>query len=204
MPIPSIERVSQLVADPVAAHGLDLEDVSLISAGTQSTVRVIVDREGGVSLDAIAAVSRDISAALDAADESDDDAYTLEVTTPGINRPLTQPRHWRRARGRKVRVRTPTEKFDARVGEVSEGPEGSEASEGSEGEGPHVALVVVADPKVGPVLRTVLLSEVTEAVVKVEFSPPNPRELELAGGVTPGRPTPGTVDDSIEVEEADK
>ena len=96
----SAARLSELLAPVVAGSGADLEDVSVSKAGKRSVVRVVVDRDGGVSLDDVADVSRVISDALDALDEQDPAAlgpsYVLEVTSPGVDRPLTQPRHWRR------------------------------------------------------------------------------------------------------------
>ena len=96
----SAARISELLAPVVAEAGADLEDVSVSKAGKRSVVRVVVDRDGGVSLDDVADVSRGISDALDALDEQDPSAlgpsYVLEVTSPGVDRPLTQPRHWRR------------------------------------------------------------------------------------------------------------
>jgi ribosome maturation factor RimP len=93
-----------LVEPVVLASGYDLEDVAVTSAGRRSIVRVVVDRDGGIDLDAVADVSRAISEALDAADAFGDAAYTLEVTSPGVDRPLTEPRHWRRNVGRLVEV----------------------------------------------------------------------------------------------------
>jgi ribosome maturation factor RimP len=96
----SATRLSELLAPVVAETGADLEDVSVSKAGKRSVVRVVVDRDGGVSLDDVADVSRGISEALDALDEQEPGAlgasYVLEVTSPGVDRPLTQPRHWRR------------------------------------------------------------------------------------------------------------
>ena len=91
------------VLDPVVTDaGFDLEDVSVSAAGRRQVVRVVVDRDGGVDLDAVADVSRVVSEALDADDVAGDTPYTLEVTSPGVDRPLTEPRHWRRAAGRLV------------------------------------------------------------------------------------------------------
>ncbi|HEU5265463.1 MAG TPA: ribosome maturation factor RimP [Jatrophihabitans sp.] len=98
----------RVLLDPVvAAAGYDLEDLTVSSAGRRSVVRVIVDADGGVDLDAVAAVSRLVSETLDADAEADRllrGAYVLEVSSPGVDRPLTEPRHWRRATGRLVAV----------------------------------------------------------------------------------------------------
>jgi ribosome maturation factor RimP len=110
----------------VTPFGLDLEDVSVAQAGRRAVVRVTVDGDGGVSLDEVAQVSRAISDALDALDGAADPlggvAYTLEVSTPGVSRPLTTPTHWRRAVGRLVEVEIDNEKLTARIVEV--GPDG--------------------------------------------------------------------------------
>jgi ribosome maturation factor RimP len=99
------ERLAALIEPVVVAAGYDLEDVSVVPAGRRSLVRVVVDGDQGVSLDAVADVSRAVSAVLDKDDGVMGPApYVLEVTSPGVDRPLTEPRHWRRAAGRLVRV----------------------------------------------------------------------------------------------------
>lgn len=93
------------IIDPiVTADGLDLEDLDVALVGRRRRVRVVVDTDGGVDLDRCAEVSRAISAALDERDVAGDEPYTLEVSSPGVSRPLTLPRHWRRNVGRLVRV----------------------------------------------------------------------------------------------------
>ena len=93
-----------MLAPVVAAAGLDLESVRVTTAGRRRLLRIVVDADGGPSLDDIALLSQNLSAALDDSDAMGDAAYTLEVSSPGVDRPLTEPRHWRRARGRLVRV----------------------------------------------------------------------------------------------------
>jgi ribosome maturation factor RimP len=88
----------------IAEAGFDLEDVLVTPAGRRRQVRVIVDGDDGVSLDDVAVVSQEISAALDGSETMGSGPYVLEVTSPGVDRPLTQPRHWRRASGRLVRA----------------------------------------------------------------------------------------------------
>ncbi len=96
----SAARLSELVRPELAAVGYDLEDLTVTAAGKRSVVRVVVDKDGGVTLDDVADVSRVISDALDAAEEQDPSllgaTYVLEVSSPGVDRPLTEPRHWRR------------------------------------------------------------------------------------------------------------
>jgi ribosome maturation factor RimP len=104
------EHLLDVLAPLVSDAGYDLEDVTVTSAGRRSLVRVIVDADGGIDLDAVAVVSRIVSDALDADAESPTSpralagAYVLEVSSPGVDRPLTEHRHWRRAVGRLVTV----------------------------------------------------------------------------------------------------
>lgn len=106
------EQLMRTLAEGVVADaGFDLEDLSVVNAGRRRLVQVIIDGDAGVPLDAAAAVSRALSVAFDAAEEQDAAAfgsapYTLEVTSPGIGRPLTAPRHFHRARGRLVSLVT--------------------------------------------------------------------------------------------------
>ncbi|HWA65008.1 MAG TPA: ribosome maturation factor RimP [Mycobacteriales bacterium] len=97
-------QLRDLLGPVVTAAGYDLEDVEVSTAGRRSVVRVVVDRDGGIDLDAVAEISRPVSEALDAADAFGESAYVLEVTSPGVDRPLTEPRHWRRNVGRLVEV----------------------------------------------------------------------------------------------------
>lgn len=100
----STDRLEDLLASTASACGVDLEGVELTSAGRRRVLRVLVDRDGGLTLDDIADVSRAISRDLDADDALGPQAYTLEVSSPGVDRPLTLPRHWRRNVGRLVKV----------------------------------------------------------------------------------------------------
>ena len=104
----SAARLRELVAPEVATEGYDLEDLTVTAAGRRSVVRVVVDKDGGVTLDDIADVSRTVSDVLDRLDQTDPDllaaTYVLEVSSPGVDRPLTQPRHWRRNVRRLVTV----------------------------------------------------------------------------------------------------
>jgi ribosome maturation factor RimP len=101
-------RLVQLLAPLVEAAGLDLEDVSVSAAGRRSVVRVVVDKDGGAPLDDVAEVSRVVSEVLDALDAAEPGAlgasYVLEVSSPGVDRPLTAPRHWRRNTDRLVKA----------------------------------------------------------------------------------------------------
>jgi len=101
-----VPRLTQLLAPVVTASGHDLEGLEVTPAGRRRVVRMVVDRDGGVSLDDVADVSRAVSEALDDIDAREPallgGAYVLEVSSPGVDRPLTEPRHWRRNVGRLV------------------------------------------------------------------------------------------------------
>jgi len=101
-------RLRELIAPIVESAGYDLEDLSISRAGRRHVLRIIVDGDGGVSLDTVAELSREISAALDDAEDSGgqftEREYVLEVSSPGVDRPLTHPRHWRRNIGRLISV----------------------------------------------------------------------------------------------------
>jgi ribosome maturation factor RimP len=97
-------RIADVIRPVVAAVGMDLESVRVTAAGRRRLLRVVVDSDRGVSLDDAAAVSRELSAALDAVAVMGDFPYTLEVSSPGVDRPLTDRRHWQRAAGRLVQV----------------------------------------------------------------------------------------------------
>jgi ribosome maturation factor RimP len=118
------EAISAVVAPVVAGAGYDLEELTVSRAGRRYLVRLIVDSDQGVSLDAVAEVSRAVSAALDRAEEAGGELlageYQLEVSSPGVDRPLTQPRHWRRNRGRLVKVAVAGRQVTARVLDADE------------------------------------------------------------------------------------
>jgi ribosome maturation factor RimP len=150
------ERLEPVVADAVARAGFELEQVHVQQAGRTRLVKVIVDGENGIGLDEVAVVSKAVSEALDSQDDVLSGAYTLEVTSPGLDRPLTKPRHWRRARLRKVAVRGGGEKFTARVGDADD-------------EG--VELLVDGE------LRRMGYTEIEHAVIEVEFREPPAAEI---------------------------
>ena len=105
-PAPQVEPadLARLLAPVVHAAGLDLETVRVSPAGRRRLLRLVVDADGGIGLDEIAEISREVSARLDASDVMGEVPYTLEVSSPGVDRPLTERRHWRRAVGRLVSV----------------------------------------------------------------------------------------------------
>jgi ribosome maturation factor RimP len=108
------------VVEPVVVRaGYDLEDLTVSRAGRRHVVRVVVDADGGINLDAVAVVSRAVSAGLDAAEDTGGELlageYQLEVSSPGVDRPLTLPRHWRRNVGRLVKVGVDDRQLTGRV-----------------------------------------------------------------------------------------
>ena len=160
------DRIAAVIQPVVAAAGMDLESVRVTAAGRRRLLRVVVDSDGGVSLDDAAAVSRELSAALDTVAVMGDFPYTLEVSSPGVDRPLADPRHWRRAVGRLVKV-TVTDSGGARAvsGRIS----------AADADG--VTLDVEGDPKTRRRFPYALLGP---GAIQVEFGHP-PSELGATG-----------------------
>jgi ribosome maturation factor RimP len=100
------DQIEQELATPLSALGLDVEAVELTAAGKRSVLRIAVDGDEGVTLDDIANAAKKVSETLDATDVMGEQSYTLEVTSRGVDRPLTLPRHWRRNNDRLVKVTT--------------------------------------------------------------------------------------------------
>jgi ribosome maturation factor RimP len=112
------DRLETLVEDCVSALGLDVEAVELSSGGRRRVLRIAVDTDGGVGIDTITEATRALSEVLDASDVMGTQAYTLEVTSRGVERPLTLPRHWRRNAGRLARATlTDDTTVEGRIGE---------------------------------------------------------------------------------------
>jgi len=135
--------VEALVGPVVEASGLELWEVSFRGEGGRSVLRVSVDREGGVDLDTIAAVSERLSRRLDLEDFGPR-GYTLEVSSPGLERPLRTPDHFGRSVGQQVKVKTKEPVSGSRVHEgalVSADAEAiTIASEGGELRVPHADI----------------------------------------------------------------
>jgi ribosome maturation factor RimP len=153
-------RLHTLLGPLAAADGYDVEDVVVTPAGNRRLVRVLADRDGGITLDDVATLSRTVSDALDASDLMGATPYVLEVSSPGVDHPLTLARHWRRAAGRLVTV-----------GVAGAGPLTARVT-GVEGE-------VVAFSLPDGTGVTHLLSALGKGTVQVEFSRPGgPDDLE--------------------------
>jgi ribosome maturation factor RimP len=98
------DRIEAELVDPLRVLGLDVEAVEVTPAGKRRVVRVAVDKDGGVTLDDVADATREVSRVLDESDVMGEMPYTLEVTSRGVDRPLTLPRHWRRNEDRLVKA----------------------------------------------------------------------------------------------------
>jgi ribosome maturation factor RimP len=176
---PTAARLAGWIEPVVGDAGYDLEELVVTPAGRRSIVRVVVDRDQGVSLDDVADVSRAVSDALDAHDDGmGRTPYVLEVTSPGVDRPLTEQRHWRRNAGRLVVVAVgpagSTEQVTGRITAVDD----------------HgVTLAVEAAGKPGakkrpPTPRQVPWAELGAGHVQVEFGRPGTGEdSDQDGGV---------------------
>lgn len=164
------------LAAPLASMGVDLEAVEVQKAGRRHVVRIVVDRDGGVDLDTVADVSRRVSDLLDAEPLATvvPGPFVLEVSSPGVDRPLTLERHWRRAVTRLVDVRL---------------VDGTSVTGRVAGASPDaLALDVDGTPRLLP------WGEVDHGLVQVEFN----RTGELAGVLDAGSAQPADDDDPEE------
>ncbi len=162
--LPSPEQVIELLRDKFARAGYEIDDVSVDAGARPARIRVIADGDIPLDLDSAAALSRSAEDLLDGLD-TDELPYLLEVSSPGVDRPLTAEKHFRRARGRKVQL-TLNDGTDltGRLGVTADGA---------------ADLVVRAGR--GWTVRRIPLADIGKCVVQVEFSTPGAEELELAG-----------------------
>ncbi|MEZ0581086.1 ribosome maturation factor RimP [Nocardioides sp. MH1] len=152
----TVAAVSAAVTGPLEQLDLDVEAVELTPAGKRRVLRIAVDKDGGVSLDDVAAATRAINDVLDATAALGEQPYTLEVTSRGVDRPLTLPRHWRRNATRLVKATLADgSAVTGRIGESDE---------------EQVVLDVDGAP------RTVRYDEVKKALVQIEFNRKNEDE----------------------------
>ena len=144
------EEILQIL-EPIASNmGIDLEDVEIKSAGKHSIVQVSIDKDGGINLDEVAQISNQISEALDAKEVLGEKPYTLEVGSPGIDRALTLPRHWRRNNGRLVKINFGS---NSEIGRIIESDE------------EKVSLEVKGKT------RSINFDKIDKAFIQVEFNP---------------------------------
>lgn len=162
--LPSPEQVIELLGAQFERAGYEIENVTIDSRAEPPRIVVVADGDTPLDLDAAAELARSASERLDTVDTGPT-TYVLEVTSPGVARPLTTEKHFRRARGRKVEIElADAASLTGRLGALSDG----------------VVDLVVRDGS-GWAVRPIPLSEIRKAVVQVEFSPPSAKERELAG-----------------------
>jgi ribosome maturation factor RimP len=99
-----LEEIAVAITPAIEAAGCYLEEVTLTPAGKRKIMTVIVDGDTNLSLDQVTAVSKEVSAIVEVLPALGDTPFTLEVTSPGVDRPLTHPRHWRKNHGRLITV----------------------------------------------------------------------------------------------------
>ena len=162
--LPSQMQVIELLDGEFARAGYEIEDVVIDERSQPPRITVIADGDTALDLDTVAELSRSASTLLDSKRDIAG-TYVLEVSSPGVDRPLTSAKHFRRARGRKVELSlTDGTQVTGRVGETRD----------------DVVDVVIREGRDWTV-RPISLGDVVKAVVQVEFSQPPHRELELAG-----------------------
>ncbi|MGK5631352.1 ribosome maturation factor RimP [Streptomyces sp. URMC 123] len=150
------ERLRGLLEPLVAARDLDLEEIEVTPAGKRRVLRIVVDSDGGVQLDECAEVSRVVSEALDESDVMGGAPYVLEVTSPGADRPLTEPRHYRRATGRLIKA------------SLVEGGELIARIVSVDDDGLELEVPGVKGRK--PTARRIAFAEIAKARVEIEFN----------------------------------
>lgn len=166
------QRLKEYLEPTVSAHGLYLEDVDVRTGADHRTVNVIVDLiegTGNVDLDSLAEVSQAVSEAMDCAPVQPGPAYDLEVSSPGVGRPLTQPRHWRRNIGRLVKLNL--------IGEENITGRLTNADDEEVTVVPDIPVKKGMKPKQGDA-RTIAYTGIRRGVVEVEFTRSGPLDDE--------------------------
>ncbi|WP_018298018.1 ribosome maturation factor RimP [Corynebacterium lubricantis] len=176
MAFPTVEELTTLIAPVAERHSMDIERVGATRAGKKSVVSIALDSETRPTLDELEVVSNEIGEEFDAAEERGEAnfgaGYSLEVTTPGVDHPLTLPRHWRRNRARIVALFDEDgQKTFWRIGALN-----ADETE---------VVLIAHDPKANksqadPAVKSLVVSESPRAVVEIEFSNPPAAELALA------------------------
>ena len=174
--LPSPEQVIELLEDDFARAGYEIDGVSLDAGSRPPRLTVVADGDNPPGLNDLAELSRMASARLDELDSGPVQGaggYVLEVTSPGVDRPLTAEKHFRRARGRRVQIElADASTLIGRLGGLGDG-----------------AVDVVVRGRAGWAVQRIPLRDIRRAVVQVEFSPPSPDELALLGS-SAGHPGP--------------
>lgn len=149
------DRIESELLDPLQALDLDIEAVEITPAGKRRIVRIAVDKDGGVTLDDVAEATKAVSAVLDESDVLGEMPYTLEVTSRGVDRPLTLARHWRRNADRLVRVTLTNDSSDT-----------SDPVMGRIGESGADSVILDVDGE----SREIVYADVAKAFVQIEFN----------------------------------
>ncbi|MEU6758668.1 ribosome maturation factor RimP [Streptomyces sp. NPDC046685] len=158
------DRLRGLLEPLVAAKGLDLEEIEMSRAGKRRMLRIIVDSDEGVELDACAELSREVSDKLDETDVMGEDEYVLEVSSPGADRPLTEHRHYVRAIGRLVKF------------QLAEGGEVIARILDVDDEGLDLEVPGVKGRKA--TARRIAFTDIAKARVEIEFNRKDKKEEE--------------------------
>ena len=156
MAFPSEQKLEEFLAPILAEHQLDVEQIKTTKAGKKSQVVIRIDGENRPSSDVLEQMSRIIGEAFDAAEESGElnfgAGYTLEISTPGVDLPLTAARHFRRNRGRKIK----SSLGELRIGALSED---------------ELNVIVVTSTKDIAKVQVQRLENLVGSVVEIEFAP---------------------------------
>ena len=148
-----IEAVSAAISPTFEGTGIYLEEVTL-TGGSPKILTVIIDSETHLNLDQVTSVTKEISEILENLPELGETPFTLEVSSPGIERPLTQPRHWRKNHGRLATLALHNGTLvKGRIGELR-------------------------DSTVDIDMKAVLLADVAQAHIEIEFKSLNQDEQE--------------------------
>ncbi|MFE2170068.1 MULTISPECIES: ribosome maturation factor RimP [unclassified Streptomyces] len=158
------DRLRGLLEPLVAAKGLDLEEIEMSKAGKRRMLRIIVDSDEGVELDACAELSREVSDKLDESDVMGEDEYVLEVSSPGADRPLTEHRHYVRAIDRLVKF------------QLAEGGELIARILDVDDEGMDLEVPGVKGRKA--TARRIAFTDIAKARVEIEFNRKDKKEEE--------------------------
>jgi ribosome maturation factor RimP len=148
------DQISELVTPAVSDLGFYLEDVHVATPGSHRIVTCIVDGDASLNLDQVTSVSRVISELLDEAAFMGETPFTLEVTSPGVDRPLTQPRHFAKNVDRLLKII----KLD-----------GSEIT-GRILSNTDTDVTLTVTVKKETIEQTVSLADIKRAVVEIEFN----------------------------------
>lgn len=172
MAFPESQQLHTLLEDLLAPQGIDVEHVKTTKAGKKSQVIIRLDSESRPSSDDLERLSGEIGDFFDAKEEAGElnfgAGYTLEVSTPGVDLPLTVPRHWRRNRGRAVAVELVGEENKPTVWRI--GPLSDDEN----------SVILIQSDKKNLIVEERQLENIARAVVEIEFAKPPEAEADVA------------------------